>query len=342
MLMYAGAKLAHLHIADSFNQQQTRRSRVPIALEFDMSPTITLTAKLGIAPIAWTNDDLPQLGGETSLETCLAESRLAGFLGVETGGKFPKTSVQLREVLAAHGLRLVSGWYSGTLLDADLETEKRQVVDQLTLFRDCGAAVIVYGETAGTIQNKQNVPLAGRRMLTDHAIDVYGRKLTEFAQFCADFGVPLAFHHHMGTAIESEHDIDRLMAATGESVGLLCDTGHLTFAGADILRVLDNHGRRINHVHAKDVRSNVLAALDRDNESFLDAVLKGVYTVPGDGMIDFTAVIRRLAELGYEGWFVVEAEQDPVKAPPLEYARLGHRALSDALSLAGYQIEAGP
>ena len=299
-----------------------------------MTETVTLTAKLGIAPIAWTNDDLPQLGGDTSLETCLAESRLAGFLGVETGGKFPKTSAQLRAVLAAHELRLVSGWYSGTLLDADLETEKRQVFDQLTLFRECGASVLVYGETAGTNQNKQNVPLSNRRVLTDHEIDAYGGKLTEFAQFCADFGVPLAFHHHMGTAIENERDIDRFMAATGESVGLLCDTGHLTFAGADILRVLDNHGRRINHVHAKDVRLAVLQTLDRNNESFLDAVLKGIYTVPGDGMIDFNAVIRRLFQLGYTGWFVVEAEQDPLKAPPLEYARIGHRALSAALALA--------
>jgi inosose dehydratase len=307
-----------------------------------MSQTITLKAKLGIAPIAWSNDDLPQLGGETSLETCLAESRLAGFAGVETGGKFPKTSAQLHEVLAAHELQLVSGWYSGTLLDADLETEKRQVVDQLTLFRDCGAAVLVYGETASTIQNKQNVPIARRRVLTDREIEAYGHKLTEFAQFCGDFGVPLAFHHHMGTAIQSEYDIDRLMAATGDSVGLLCDTGHLTFAGADILRVLDNHARRINHVHAKDVRSTVLEALDPERDSFLDAVLKGVYTVPGDGMIDFPTIIRLLAERGYEGWFVVEAEQDPLKAPPLQYARLGHRALSDALSLAGYQIDVGP
>ena len=307
-----------------------------------MTQTIALTAKLGIAPIAWTNDDLPQLGGETPLETCLSESRSAGFLGVETGGKFPKTSTELRDVLAAHQLRLVSGWYSGTLLDGDLETEKRQAHDQLSLFRDCGAAAIVYGETAGTIQNQQTVPLVKRRVLTDREIETYGRKLTQFAQFCADFGVPLAFHHHMGTAIENEHDIDRLMASTGEAVGLLCDTGHLTFAGADILRVLDNHGKRVNHVHAKDVRAPVLAALNRDTESFLDAVLKGVYTVPGDGAIDFAAVCRKLAEVGYSGWFVVEAEQDPAKAPPLKYALLGHRALHDALSSAGYHIEDAP
>jgi inosose dehydratase len=301
---------------------------------------MTLTARLGIAPIAWTNDDLPELGGDTPLETCLGESRLAGFSGVETGGKFPRTAPELTAALDAHGLALVSGWYSGTVLDAELAAEKDKALAQLTLFRACGAACLVYGETAGTIQNRRDVPLARRRTLSDDEIRAYGRKLTAFAEHCADFGVPLAFHHHMATAIETEHDIDRLMAATGAAVGLLYDTGHLAFAGADWMRVLDKHGARINHVHTKDVRRDVLAGLDRERESFLDAVLKGVYTVPGDGMIGFRAVARRLAEIGYEGWFVVEAEQDPAKAPPLEYARIGHRALTEALTAAGYAIEA--
>ena len=300
---------------------------------------MSLTAKLGISPIAWSNDDLPQLGGDTPLETCLRESRQAGFLGVETGGKFPKTSAELASVLDAHGLRLVSGWYSGTLLDAHLEAEKEKVHAQLTLFRDCGAAVLVYGETAGTIQNRRDVPLGQRRVLSQDDIAAYGRKLTAFAEHCAEFGVPLAFHHHMATAIEDERDIALLMAHTGEAVGLLYDTGHLVFAGADALRVLDKHGHRINHVHTKDVRADVLARLDRTADSFLDAVLRGVFTVPGDGMIDFGPLARRLADLGYEGWFVVEAEQDPARASPLEYARLGHRAITQALEQAGYRIE---
>ncbi len=300
---------------------------------------MTLTAKLGIAPIAWSNDDLPQLGGDTPLETCLSESRLAGFSGVETGGKFPKTCQELAPVLEKYGLKLASGWYSGTLLDADLEAEKDRVLGQLTLFRDCRAACIVYGETAGTIQNRQDVPLTKRRTLTDEQVVAYGRKLTTFAEFCAEQGVPLAFHHHMGTAIENEHDIDRLMNATGPAVGLLCDTGHLTFAGADPMRVLNKHGKRVIHVHAKDVREDVLNGLGRNRESFLDAVLKGVYTVPGDGMNDFQALVGQLAEIGYVGWFIVEAEQDPAKAPPLEYARIGHRALGMALERAGYAIE---
>jgi inosose dehydratase len=299
---------------------------------------MALEARLGIAPIAWSNDDLPELGGDTSLETCLTEARLAGFSGVESGGKFPRTSEELGPTLTAHGLRLVSGWYSGTVLDAELDVEKAQVAAQLKLFRELGAAVLVYGETAGTIQNKRHAPMATRRVLSDDEMGVYGRKLTAFAEFCAEQGVPLAFHHHMGTAIETEHDIDRLMAVTGPAVGLLYDTGHLAFAGADVLRVLDKHGRRVNHVHAKDVRGAVAAGLRRDRESFLDAVLKGVYTVPGDGSVDFGAVAKKLAEIGYEGWFVVEAEQDPAKAPPLEYARIGHAALSDALTAAGYTI----
>ena len=296
-------------------------------------------AKIGISPIAWTNDDLPQLGGNTPLATCLAESRGAGYLGTEMGGKFPTTAAELRPLLAGYGLRFVGGWYSGTLLDSDLAAEKQRVRAQLELFRDCGAEMLVYGETAGTIQNRQDVPLARRRRLGDGEIEQYGRKLTAFAEHCHAFGVPLAFHHHMGTAIEDEHDIDRLMAATGPAVGLLCDTGHLVFAGADPLRVLARHGERVVHVHTKDIRAAVLAALDRETDSFLGAVLKGVFTVPGDGSIGFDPILQLLADAGYGGWFIVEAEQDPAQAPPLEYARKGHAALRAALARAGFAVE---
>ncbi len=282
-----------------------------------------MKAKLGIAPIAWSNDDLPELGGDTPLEVCLREARQAGFSGVETGGKFPRTSAELGPLLKEFNLQLVSGWYSGTLLNNDLHAERRQVAAQLRLFHELGATVLVYGETAGTIQNRQDVPLARRRRLSIDQIRSYGERLTEFAAFCAAEGVPLSFHHHMGTVIETEEEIDQLMEATGEEVGLLYDTGHLVFAGADPLAVLKRHGRRINHVHTKDVRHDVLVALDRDQESFLDAVLKGVYTVPGDGMLDYDAVVRGVADIGYTGWFVVEAEQDPAQAPPLEYAQIG-------------------
>ncbi|GLR67159.1 myo-inosose-2 dehydratase [Acidocella aquatica] len=300
-----------------------------------------MQAKLGIAPIAWSNDDLPELGGNTTLETCLSEARAAGFAGVETGGKFPKTAAELGPKLKAHELNLVSGWYSGTVLDApdDLAAEKEQVAGQLAMFRELGASCLVYGETAGTLQNRRAAPLALRRRLWEDEIKTYGRRLTRFAEHCAAQGVPLAFHHHMATAIESERDIDLLMQHTGEAVGLLYDTGHLRFAGADLFNVLKNHGKRINHVHAKDIRAAVVDGLDRERQSFLDAVLAGAFTVPGDGSIDFGPVARRLADIGYEGWFVVEAEQDPAKAPPAEFAKIGYRALSRALKDAGYSIE---
>ncbi|WP_416414749.1 myo-inosose-2 dehydratase [Pantoea sp. App145] len=300
-----------------------------------------LKAKLGIAPIAWSNDDLPQLGGDTPLSTCLVESHMAGFQGVETGGKFPKTSDALKPLLREFQLELVSGWYSGTLLDNSVEDEIRKSLPQMQLFRDCGATCLVYGETAGTIQNQQNVPLVKRRRLSDAQIKEYGDKLSRFADFCTDYGVPLAFHHHMGTAIEDEHDIDRLMAATSTNVGLLFDSGHLVFAGVDPMRILEKHGNRIIHVHTKDVRQDVLASLDWNQHSFLDAVLKGVYTVPGDGAINFNAIIQKLAEIGYQGWFVVEAEQDPAKAPPLKYARIGYDTLQAALIAAGYILVEG-
>lgn len=298
-----------------------------------------MRAKLGIAPIAWSNDDLPELGGDTLFETCLHESKAAGFIGVETGGKFPKTASALRPVLSAHGLSLASGWYSGTLLDTDLEAEKDQVGPQLALFQELGAACLVYGETAGTIQNIRTAALNTRRRLDDGQIRDYGTRLTAFAEYCADQGVPLAFHHHMGTAIETERDLDLLMANTGDAVRLLYDTGHLVFAGGDPLAVVDRHGDRIVHVHAKDVRQEIVAGLDRDRESFLDAVLKGAFTVPGDGALDFPAIVQRLADSEYQGWFIVEAEQDPATAPPYEYACIGHRALTAALRAAGYTIE---
>jgi len=297
-----------------------------------------MKAKLGIAPIGWTNDDLPELGGDIPLETCLADSQAAGYSGMERGGKFPKTAEEMLSVLGQYDLQLASGWYSGTVLDNDLEAEKDQAREQIDLFKAVGCACIVYGETAGSIQGDRNAPLNGRRRLSNDQIRDYGQRLTSFAEFCADEGMPLAFHHHMATAIETEQDLDALMAHTGEAVGLLYDAGHMAFAGGDILRVIDNHGPRIVHVHTKDVRNAIIHGIDRDRVSFLDAVIQGAFTVPGDGSIDFDTVIRRLADNGYEGWFIVEAEQDPAKASPAEFARIGYDSLVRSLNKAGYEI----
>ena len=301
-----------------------------------------MKAKLGIAPIAWSNDDLPELGGETTLETCLSESKLAGFSGVETGGKFPKSSEELGPILKQHQLYLASGWYSGTVLTNDLEKEKDQAFDQLNLFKDLGASCLAYGETAGTIQNVRHAALDTKIKIHHEDFKEYGKKLTAFAEYCAEFNMPISFHHHMGTAIETEEELDNLMNNTGEAVQLLFDTGHMTFARGNSLNVIKKYAKRINHVHTKDIRSEVINSLDKSNESFLDAVLKGAFTVPGDGNINFKEIVEVLAQNNYQGWFIVEAEQDPAKANPFEYAKIGYKELVECLNLHGYQIEEYP
>ena len=263
--------------------------------------------RLGMSPISWSNDDLPQLGGDTPLEVCLRETRMAGFTGTETGGKFPKQPDALSAVLNEHDLSLVSGWYSGTLIHNDIASEIEQITPQLALFKEVGASVIVYGETYKTIQNQQSRPLSTRLKLSEFDVAEYGKKLTHLAEHCAEQGVPLTFHHHMGTAVESEHEIDSLMSNTGEAVGLLLDTGHLLFAGGNISSVISNHGSRINHVHTKDIRSKVMNSINKQENSFLDSVLRGVFTVPGDGTIDYDGVMRELYSAGYEGWVIIEA-----------------------------------
>ena len=295
---------------------------------------------LGMSPIAWSNDDLPELGGETSLETCLHETRSAGYTGTETGGKFPRDVAALGEVLQAHDLKLVSGWYSGTLLGREVEEEKDQIAAQLQLFSALGASVMVYGETWNTVQNRRDRTLSQRPVIDPDDIPAYGRRLSVLASHCQEQGVPLVFHHHMGTGVETEAELDLVMSHTGEEVGLLLDTGHMCFAGGDIARVIEHHGRRIKHVHAKDIREDVLVGVDRERMSFLDCVLDGVFTVPGDGVIDFQSVAQCLAVAGYEGWVIVEAEQDPARANPFEYAKKGYKSLASALTGAGYEINA--
>lgn len=295
--------------------------------------------RFGVAPIAWSNSDLPQLGGETTLETCLRESRKAGFSGTETGVKFPMDAGFLAPLLQKHKLALVSGWFSGELLRKTVKAEQARILAQMETFKALGAPVLIYAETTGTVQNKIDIPLSKRPRLADEEFREYGRKLTQLAEWMADFGVPMTYHHHMGTVIENQREIDLLMANTGKAVGLLLDTGHLRFAGGDIAETTRKHGRRINHVHCKDLRSEVVKAARQKDQSFLAAILDGAFTVPGDGFIDYHAFARLLFDIGYEGWVVVEAEQDPAKAPPLEYSRIGHRHLTSAFEAAGYRIE---
>ncbi|MCC5973247.1 MAG: myo-inosose-2 dehydratase [Rubellimicrobium sp.] len=297
-----------------------------------------MQARLGIAPIAWWNDDLEELSDDVSLEECLAQAAEAGFTGMETGRRFPLDPAELGTVLARYGISVCGGWFSGLLLDGEIAAEKDRIAPQMALFKAMGAPCIVYGETAGTIQGDRSVPLARKRVLDDAEMRAYGRKMTELAEWCADQGMPLAYHHHMAAVIETEAELDRFMAASGAGLPLLYDAGHMAFAGGDVLGVIERHHARISHVHTKDVRADVLAGIDRARDSFLDAVVRGVFTVPGDGDLDFAAIVGRLAAHGYEGWFVVEAEQDPKVSPPLQMARTGHAALVRVLGAAGYEV----
>ena len=294
--------------------------------------------RLGIAPIGWSNDDLPDLGGDITLEQCLSEARAAGYVGVEKGGKFPMDPKVLGPILEEHGLRMVSGWFSGELRHGSIEREQRRIARQLELYQALDVPVMVYAETTGTVQGALDVPVADRPRMAEEEFKSYGDKLTELAEWLRAERCPMTFHHHMGTVVETAEEVDLLMSRTGDAVGLLFDTGHLYFAGGDVLATARRHGRRINHVHCKDIRADVLARLKAENWSFLKGVVEGVFTVPGDGTIDFGSFAKVLAEIGYSGWVVVEAEQDPAKANPLEMARIGHRTLTEAFGQAGFTI----
>jgi len=295
-----------------------------------------MKAKLGIAPIAWWNDDLEELSDDVSLEECLRQASVAGFTGMETGRRFPMNMQELGPILSRYGISVCGGWFSGLLLDGDAEAEKDRISEQLDFFVAAKAPCLVYGETARSIQGVRSVPLVTKPVIDEAEMAAYGRKVSDFADWCARQGMPLAYHHHMGAVVETEAELDLFMKHS--SVPLLFDAGHLAFAGGDVLRVIENHHSRIIHVHTKDIRRPVVDALARGNESFLDAVVKGAFTVPGDGSLDFETIVKALANKGYEGWFVVEAEQDPRLNSPLEMARKGHVELMRVMDAAGYEV----
>lgn len=279
---------------------------------------------LGINPLTWTNDDLPSLGAETPLETCLAEGRQAGFAGFELGNKFPRDAGVLRPILARHDLQLVSGWYSGRLLERSLDEEIEAVQAHLTLLEAMGCKVMVFCEVTDCVHGDQSIPVRDRKPFPAAHWQEFAERLNAFARYTMSRGVQVAYHHHMGTLIQSEQEVDELMRRTASDVGLLLDTGHMRYAGGDPLAVAQRWAARIRHVHCKDIRATVLADARNRNLSFLDSVLNGVFTVPGDGCIDYVPILATLQRAGYDGWLVVEAEQDPAIAHPLTYARLGH------------------
>lgn len=299
-----------------------------------------MAIRIGTNPIAWSNDDLPELGGETPLEVCLAEASRAGYSGIELGNKFPREPAALRAALAPFSLACVSGWYSGRLLERDAAAELEAMGPHLDLLTSQGCALLIFADTSRGVHGDRAAPLSRRPVLTSEEWTRFCTRLDEVAEGCAARGLTVAYHHHMGTFVQTEEDVDRLVASTSPRVGLLVDSGHLAFAGADPVAVARRHGERVVHVHNKDVRPEVLQAALLDDLSFLDAVLRGVFTVPGDGCLDFPALWRSLAERGYrDGWAIVEAEQDPARAPPFAYAERGYRALRQAIVSAGLEVD---
>ena len=297
-----------------------------------------MKAKLGMSPIAWWNDDLPQLSDDVSLEECLRQSRSAGFTGMEQGRRFPSTAAEMLPALKRADVTLCGGWFSATLVNESMESNKQRIQPMIDLFKAVNAPCIVYGEVGRSIQGDQSRPLATKPKLSESEMKDYGAKVSEFGKWVEAQGMPIVYHHHMGAVVETEAELDAFMAAS--DISLLFDAGHMAFAGGNVLRCIDKHHARIRHVHTKDVRMNVINSLDRTKESFLDAVIKGAFTVPGDGSLDFGAIVKKLAGYGYEGWFVVEAEQDPKKAPPLKMAQLGHKELMRVMTAAGYEVVA--
>jgi inosose dehydratase len=288
--------------------------------------------RIGINPISWSNDDLPSLGGETPLSTALSEGKDIGYEGFELNGKFPKDAKGVADVLRLYDLALVSGWYSSQLARRSVAEEIDAIGSHVELLAKNGATVLVYGEVADSIQG-QRIPLVERpRFHTEQAWQEYADKLTELARFTLSRGVRLAYHHHMGAYVESPSDIDKLMALTGSEVGLLFDSGHCYMGGGEPLQVLRKHIERICHVHFKDVRKPVVQLARNNLWSFPDCIINGTFTVPGDGDIDFAALLDVLLANDYRGWLVVEAEQDPAVAPSYVYAKKGYdtlRALLD-------------
>lgn len=285
--------------------------------------------RFGTNPIAWSNDDDRSLGADIPLERCLADAARIGFDGIEKGHKFPQEAAALRAALAPHGLAYVSGWHSLNLLTRSLDEEIAAIDPVLDLLRAMGSRVIVVCETSNAVHGDDRVPLAERPVLAEAEWAGFAAGVEALAAHCARAGIDLVYHHHMGTIVQNEAEIDRLMRETGPATKLLLDTGHAFFAGADPTALARKHMARVRHIHAKNVRPAIMRAVEGERLSFLEGVRRGVFTVPGDpeGGVDFAPVLAIAAEHAYSGWLVIEAEQDPAVRDPVHYQSMGLEAL---------------
>lgn len=278
--------------------------------------------KLGIAPIAWTNDDLPDLGKENTFQQCVSEMALAGFTGSEVGNKYPREIQTLKKALELRGIEICNAWFSTFLTTKPYEETEAEFIEHIEFLQAMGAKIVGVSEQGHSIQGQQDTPIFDcKYVMNDEEWNLLCSGLDRLGKKALEYGITLTFHHHMGTVVQNPDEVERLMANTNpEYVNLLFDTGHFTYCGADPLDLVNTYSSRIKHVHLKDIRPEVVAQVKAEKLSFLDGVRMGAFTVPGDGCIDFEPIFKVLEDTKYEGYMLVEAEQDPAKANPLEYA----------------------
>lgn len=292
--------------------------------------------KLGIAPIAWTNDDMPDLGKENTFEQCVSEMALAGFTGSEVGNKYPKDPEVLKKALELRGVEICNQWFSSFLITKPFEEVEKEFRAQLAFLKAMGAKVIGASEQSYSVQGQLDTPIFGHKYeMNDQEWDTFCTGMNKLGKIAKEeYGIALTFHHHMGTVVQSLAEVDRMMENTDpEYVSLLFDTGHFTYCGEDPLEVVKKYVHRIKHVHLKDIRPEVVEQVKKENMSFLAGVRAGAFTSPGDGCINYDPIFKVLEEAGYEGYMVVEAEQDPAKANPLEYAIRARKFIAEKTGL---------
>ena len=292
--------------------------------------------KLGIAPIAWTNDDMPDLGKENTFEQCVSEMALAGFTGSEVGNKYPKDPEVLKKALELRGVEICNQWFSSFLITKPFEEVEKEFRAQLTFLKAMGAKVIGVSEQSHSVQGQMDTPVFGHKYeMNDEEWDIFCTGMNKLGKIAKEeYGIALTLHHHMGTVVQSLAEVDRMMENTDpEYVSLLFDTGHFTYCGEDPLEVVKKYVHRIKHVHLKDIRPEVVEQVKKENMSFLAGVRAGAFTIPGDGCINYDPIFKVLEDAGYEGYMVVEAEQDPAKANPLEYAIRARKFIAEKTGL---------
>lgn len=292
--------------------------------------------KLGIAPIAWTNDDMPDLGKENTFEQCVSEMALAGFTGSEVGNKYPKDPEVLKKALELRGVEICNQWFSSFLITKPFEEVEKEFRAQLTFLKAMGAKVIGASEQSYSVQGQMDTPVFGHKYeMNDEEWDTFCTGMNKLGKIAKEeYDIALTFHHHMGTVVQSLAEVDRMMENTDpEYVSLLFDTGHFTYCGEDPLEVVKKYVHRIKHVHLKDIRPEVVEQVKKENMSFLAGVRAGAFTIPGDGCINYDPIFKVLEDAGYEGYMVVEAEQDPAKANPLEYAIRARKFIAEKTGL---------